>query len=213
MRILLLICFTLLLSACSSSPPQQKTIIDWTNFLEWNNHQYIGNEFLFVTNPSYIGRSVGTTSFHVEKHVHNESYQPKNGDAAFLPEGTELHAVKNVSPKQVLAVSTQRVYTTKNFSLPSLDKETITKIQITKEGKTVFSTTDLSTIQTIHSIIREGVEEETPISSSAPLSYTVYFTLSSPLSLKYTLHNIDGMFYLEQKKSVRLPEEFLYYVK
>lgn len=212
MRVLFVILILCFITACSSSPNEPKTVVDWTNFLEWNNQQYIGNPSLFVSNPSYMGRSVGTTSFHVQKHVQDASYQPKNGDAAFLPEGTALHAVKNVSTKQVLAVSTQRVYTTKTFHSPSLKQATITRIQITNEGKTIFSTSDPLTIETIQSILDEGAEEELPTTTSSPHSYLIYFTLSSPLSLKYTLHELDGMFYLEKEKSIRLPEEFSFYV-
>jgi hypothetical protein len=213
MRISFIVLIILILSACSTSSPEQKTVVDWTNFLEWNNHQYIGNEQVFVSNPSDIGKSVGRTSFHVQKHVHDSSYKPKNGDAAFLPEGTTLHAVKEVSPKQVLAVSTQRVYTTKNFKEPSLFQEKITKIQLKKEGKTIFSATDPSTISTLRSIVKEGTLEEMPSTASTPVPYTIYFYLSSPLSLKYSLFEVDGMFYLEKDKGIRLPEEFVFYVK
>ncbi len=78
-----------LLSACGG-----KTLIDWADFVKLNDTSYISDGD--VIPKEYVGDKIGEVTGNVPGEIDGEysSDLEKNGDAAFLPVGTELYAVK-----------------------------------------------------------------------------------------------------------------------
>lgn len=94
---ILLLVAVLALTACSLNG--KKTQInfaetDWVDFVMLNDIQYIGNYDTGKLEDSSIEAVVGSVRFNASENVHDGSYKVKNGDAAYLPKGTELHKIK-----------------------------------------------------------------------------------------------------------------------
>ncbi|MGM9924535.1 MAG: hypothetical protein ACI35R_09840 [Bacillus sp. (in: firmicutes)] len=116
-RISILAVCSLLLSACNPSilsnncPPN--VVIEWANVVMINDIQY---EHAFPepadenTSPSIEkGHKIGEVTYQMADHACS-NHQMKNGDAAFLEEGTPLYEIKGYPPSLMVAANNQ-VYT------------------------------------------------------------------------------------------------------
>src|SRR5690625_3358070 len=97
----------LLLVACNSNTMKEdvnsNVIIDWVDFVKINDKQYNSlYNGAIISNEKYIGDAIGEVEFNVNDNVKETNYEVKNGDAAYLKEGTLFYEVKGKS--NVLAV-------------------------------------------------------------------------------------------------------------
>jgi hypothetical protein len=93
-----------LLVACSKNG----TIIDWVPFVRVNGvfyvaHQASPGEEGNIARPN-LGAEYARVRHKVAGNVSNPSYQPKDGDAAFLSKDTPLYVVPGYRPQFLLAV-------------------------------------------------------------------------------------------------------------
>ncbi|PID24925.1 hypothetical protein [Sporosarcina sp. P7] len=93
----------LLLTACSSNPSKtlpspQNTIIDWVDFVKWNDATYEANyEMNELEKDWETTGEVGEVKYMLDGHA-GTNHQTKNGDAAYLQKGTKLFAMKGYDP-------------------------------------------------------------------------------------------------------------------
>lgn len=96
------------LAACAALPSanSQHIQIDWVDFIRFGGITY-------TPLPVSCGRALSArdlgpvfavTSFKLDGNVQDPGYQSKDGDAAFLPVGTKVYAVKGYKPTFRLAV-------------------------------------------------------------------------------------------------------------
>jgi hypothetical protein len=97
MRILLIwIGFIVTLTGCLQPSNQH---IDWVNFVQLNGirymeHTQVGREL----RESDLGSEFARVKFKLEGNVNDSDYKTKDGDAAFLAEGTPVYTVKGYKP-------------------------------------------------------------------------------------------------------------------
>lgn len=95
---MLLLPILLLLTACSFNPSPQNTIIDWVDFVKWNDTTYEANyEMNEVKKDWETAGEVGEVKYMLDGHA-GTNHQTKNGDAAYLQKGTKLFAMKGYDP-------------------------------------------------------------------------------------------------------------------
>lgn len=94
-------CITLvaLASACGVGA-HPKANIDWISFVQVRGRQYVAVRSLGAraTSPAVLGRAVATVRKTLAGHVFDPHYRPRDGDAAFLPVGTQLREVRGFAP-------------------------------------------------------------------------------------------------------------------
>ncbi|PIC66748.1 hypothetical protein CSV71_08005 [Sporosarcina sp. P21c] len=94
----LLLPILLLLTACSFNPSPQNTIIDWVDFVKWNDTTYEANYEINKLNKDWeTAGEIGEVKYILDGHA-GTNHQTKNGDAAYLQKGTKLFAMKGYDP-------------------------------------------------------------------------------------------------------------------
>lgn len=76
--------------------------IHWAPFLKLNDIRYAGYRKGPAIDKSMLGNEVAQVDFMVNCHT-NIDYKSQNGDAAFMPIGTPIYAIKGVDPALQLA--------------------------------------------------------------------------------------------------------------
>ncbi|PIC58618.1 hypothetical protein CSV80_03595 [Sporosarcina sp. P12(2017)] len=95
---MLLLPILLSLTACSFNPSSQNTIIDWVDFVKWNDTTYGANyEINELEKDWETAGEVGEVQYMLDGHA-DANHQSKNGDAAYLSKGTKLFAMKGYDP-------------------------------------------------------------------------------------------------------------------
>lgn len=88
-------------------------IIDWVDFLMINNIKYYQNyDGTKAVAEDQLGEKVGEVSFMLNEHACTD-YKTKNGDAAFLPIGTVIYALKGYKT-DFRVVADNKVYEVKD---------------------------------------------------------------------------------------------------
>jgi hypothetical protein len=96
----------LLMAACQlpGSPSSCNAQIDWVNFIEVGQTQYVaGPSDQTVLQQSDLGPVYAHVKFKVSGNVCDPSYRLKDGDAAFLVPGTPIYQVNGQPPGEQLA--------------------------------------------------------------------------------------------------------------
>lgn len=104
--IFLLISVVIIISGCSYVvSPKSHVIIDWVDFIKVNDitYQAVHSELGRELQEDDLDGNYTTTTFKVSGNIFDSSYRNKNGDAAFLDEGTLIYKVKGYNPNFRLA--------------------------------------------------------------------------------------------------------------
>lgn len=89
--------------AVTEQPKQEEDMpctakIDWVDFLMINDIRYWHNyEGVSEVKPDQIGEKIGEVAYMLDGHACTD-HTTKNGDAAFLPTGTPIYAMKGYRP-------------------------------------------------------------------------------------------------------------------
>lgn len=167
------------LAGCSQSPKSlfgSHAEIDWVDFIKLNSQSYEGIYSGTLSDPSLVGKEIGSVKFKVADNVTNPNYKTKDGDAAFLEKGTKIFEVKGnpnlVVVKDKDVIGGFRVYYRDRGKYPyhfkDLNQNKIEKIQIYEEhyGNTkldyqLLSTmTNPSQITAFLKLINQGTEND-----------------------------------------------------
>jgi hypothetical protein len=86
---------------------QSHTIIDWVDFVQLGDHQFLRAEPTVVIAEADLGQPVGTVrrELSTEDDV-SPDHHPTDGESAFLPPGTRLFAVRKYAPDERIAAQT-----------------------------------------------------------------------------------------------------------
>lgn len=95
----LVVCTTLAVvaSACGGGA---RPNIDWVSLVNVRGRQYVAVDQAGAppTSPAVLGRVVATVKKTIAGHVFDPHYRAHDGDAAFLPVGTQLREVRGFAP-------------------------------------------------------------------------------------------------------------------
>jgi hypothetical protein len=83
----------------------QNTKIDWVDFLKLNGVSYTASFHGVLTDSTKLGKVIGKVGFQVSDNVHDPQYVTKDGDAAFLAQGTDIHAIDGYPDHEIVAVA------------------------------------------------------------------------------------------------------------
>jgi hypothetical protein len=91
-------------AGCRATPRagSQSVIIDWVDFVHLNQVEYVAGFDGAVPAPvaADIGVVVGTVSCQLSSLTYTQAPAPTaDGDAAFLPVGTQVHAIRGFAPE------------------------------------------------------------------------------------------------------------------
>lgn len=89
----------IVLAGCSGRfPTSEQTIIDWVDFVKWDGTTYSMN---YDSDSESIqwqkAQKLGEVRFTLDGNA-GVNHKTKDGDASYLPEGTEIYAIEGYSP-------------------------------------------------------------------------------------------------------------------
>ncbi|WP_217585873.1 hypothetical protein [Lentibacillus saliphilus] len=199
----------LFIAGCEGTLPQKgHTIIDWVDFVKINDIQYHASYSAVIADETFIGEKIGEVAFNVDDNITNPSYDIKNGDAAYLEEGTNLYLVKAmpgyIAVKDPYKINGYKLYLNKDYvsrdvplHFKNIDMTTVTKIEIydgAREPQLLNALSDQEDVSALVDILANGevTSRYTPNTSKGdPDRYQIIFYHSMPIAYYNTLFN-DG---------------------
>lgn len=187
------------------------TIIDWVDFINWDDKEYNGIYTGVLADDSYVGKQIGTVKFKVADNVTNPSYKTKNGDAAFHEKGTEIYAVEGeddlIAVKDERSINGYRVYysvenTGYTWHYKDIPVNEVKKVEIyeayTPEGSIrIAEIIDLADISRFLDILKNSKEDKAfhpNMDNGDPIYYEIVLYTDGPIAGKYGLQ-FDGTTY------------------
>ncbi|MFC5772706.1 hypothetical protein [Ectobacillus antri] len=207
----------LLLTACGE---QRHAIIEWVDFIKWNNAKYQGISTGTLADTSLIGEEVGKIKFRINDNIYDPEYKAKNGDAAFLEAGTVLHQVKG-HPELLAVKDTKKVngyyiyYKDKSLEnykwhYKDMPKQEVKKITVHARDNAniqlIREITDPSEIERMFRLLEEGHVQEVAISEEAK-EYEVSFYTNEPVAYTYSVFQSQDQYYWMPWEQEVLPAE------
>lgn len=93
-RGLLFVVLVLGLVGCGADGYERTHVdIDWVHFVQWDGVTYVALYDEVMTDESFVGDSFGEVLHRLDGNVTDTNYRSKDGDAAYLDEGTKLYHV------------------------------------------------------------------------------------------------------------------------
>ncbi|MEW9674350.1 hypothetical protein [Ammoniphilus sp. 3BR4] len=100
---------TLMITGCDSVRLNTKgnANLSWVSFIHIDDRHYRGDFNFVLTDPSKIGVQIGEVEFNTSKNVSNPEYRVRNGDSAFLEEGSKIYAIKGYPDYSYIAAESK----------------------------------------------------------------------------------------------------------
>ncbi|MGH8938906.1 MAG: hypothetical protein ACRDV2_06100 [Actinomycetes bacterium] len=98
---------------CPPSDAAGDAVIDWVEFVRLDGVMYSGVDPANTVDSALVGEQVARVRCRIGDIVSNPDFRARDGDAAYLPAGTALHAFGDADPDLRLAVEQEgawRVY-------------------------------------------------------------------------------------------------------
>jgi hypothetical protein len=75
-----------------------RVMIDWIDMIKWGGHQYAAQlpASTSTVAPGKVGSRIGLTRCHIADSTAGPQFTFHDGDATFLPVGTEINTIKGV---------------------------------------------------------------------------------------------------------------------
>lgn len=205
-----LIAAALAVSGCSQmiNPIKGNAIIDWVDFVKLNGNLYRGLYHHVIKDPNLVtDQVVGEVKFRVADVVSNPKYKTKDGDAAFLAEGTKLYQVEGFRPDELIAAKDEnriggyRLYAGEEFyktvrhHYKDMPKNQVEQIQLFVQGEVqAFRSLTGEEISRFLAFLENG-EDKLDFSpdqtNGDPKFYNMVFYADGPLAYVYDLAD-DG---------------------
>lgn len=214
-KIIMLLAGIFILAGCSNTIfntlTSTETIIDWVDFIKWDDKSY---EVIYegvLADESYIGEVKGTVKFKVADNVTNPNYKTKNGDAAFHEKGTEFFAVKDhpdlLAVKDKEEIGGYRLYYARDEGAPKwhfkdVPRELVKRIEFyslyTAEGNKQLSAwenpEDLDAILQLLATSKEQPDFSPNTTEKDPDYYNILLYAEGPIAYRYNIQ-FDGETY------------------
>ncbi|MFB3167142.1 hypothetical protein P5G62_008465 [Neobacillus sp. 179-C4.2 HS] len=207
----LFILLLIVLTGCRTTPFGGHAVIDWVDFIKWEDIEYNGIYSGVLADEKFIGEKLGTVKYKVADNVTNPNYKIRNGDAAFHEKGTEIFtihghsnliAVKDASQINGYSVYYSRDATEQQWHFKNVPLDKVNKIEIyqpyTSEGNLLLSTyTNLEELKHILELLKNS-EESPNFSPNTEKGDPDYFHIvlytGQPIAYKFDLQ-FDGATY------------------
>jgi hypothetical protein len=149
----LCILLLIVLTGCGNTPNGGHAVIDWVDFIKWEDIEYNGIYSGVLADEKYIGEKLGTVKYKVADNVTNPNYKIRNGDAAFHEKGTQIFTIKGlanlIAVKDFRQINLYSVYysrdaTEQQWHFKNVPLDKVNKIEIyqpyTSLGNKILST-------------------------------------------------------------------------
>jgi len=217
----------LVITACSSEKKIQpmptnpvseeaQVIVDWIDFVHVKDREYIASYDLAISSEQYVEpKPFGTVEFKIGGVVTDENYKSKNGDASYLPIGTQLYAIKGLPTEEIMAVKTTgvtngyRIYMTSDSeSKYTPDFDTITNDNILTieviEGDQILSQLDGDRKEKFLNLLRSGLNMENfkpNPNEKDTIGYRLVMYTAGALSYQFDIFDDQNQVYFYPKKA------------
>ena len=200
----------------SSVPEETNTVIDWIDFVHVKDQEYTASYDLAISSEQYIEtKPFGKVEFKIGGVVTEPNYKSKNGDASYLPIGTQLYAIKGLPTDEIMAVKTTgvtngyRIYMTSDSeSKYTPDFDTITNDNILTieviEGDQIISQLDGDRKEKFLNLLRSGLNMEnfTPNASEGDtIGYRLVMYTAGALSYQFDIFDDQNQVYFYPKNA------------
>jgi hypothetical protein len=207
----LFILLLIVLTGCRSTPFDGHTVIDWVDFIKWEDIEYNGIYSGVLADEKFIGEKLGTVKYKVADNVTNPNYKIRNGDAAFHEKGTEIFTIHGhsnlIAVKDASQINGYRVYysrdvTEQQWHFKNVPLDKVNKIEIyqpyTSEGNLLLGTyTNLEELKHFLELLKNS-EESPNFSPNTEKGDPDYFQIvlytDQPIAYKFDLQ-FDGATY------------------
>lgn len=231
-RVLICFIFVLVLIGCTKDwNPMRHTIIDWVDFVKLEGGTYQALYGVVLSDPGLVtGEVAGKVKFHVDENVTNPSYETKEGDAAFLEEGTKLYVIQGLDPTSYLAVKddtkvggyklygNEDLVDLRRFSYDKLVASQVSQIEIyegydgTKRIKGIEGEEVLELMELLSSGVKN--EEYRPsVSEGDPAAVRLVFDDGDPILQEHLVMKDDVHYYWHADGLTLLDDEVGRYVQ
>ncbi len=191
------------------------TAIDWVNFIKFSDITYLskrGIEISFTEEDLYYFDEV---QFQVANNVNELGYHSKNGDAAFLEEGTPIYSIRDYSPDfRLIAKTGTEMILYEADTNPSAKKgadllDISRKVEYIGINSAIDGTAELASIreegqvsQLVEMILEAPVDQT--FRSHEGRQYFIAFYLNDGTVVKRSYHIGSG----NLSRGIMLPDEF-----
>jgi hypothetical protein len=183
------------------------TEIDWVDFIKWQGKEYHAVYNGFISDPSLIGDKIGVTNFKVSENITDTGYKTKDGDAAFLPKGTALYNIKNmtgfIAVKDEFQINGYQLYVEYNskqdrFWFKHIPLEKVKKIEtyaidpqnyVDRTLQHTFSgKEEIENILSLLTSSKTNANYEPDMKDGDPIMYEMTFHTGDPIAYKISIH-------------------------
>jgi len=206
-----------------------QSVIDWVDFIQWNDHDYTGVLNSELADASFIDKEIGEVRFKVVDNVTNSSYQLKDGDAAFHEKGTKLYSIKGedniIAVKDKAAINGYRIYFAIDnseykwhFEDVSLDQ--VKKIEIYKSAtpagnQQIATITEKAKMENLLEILSNSNDApafQPNTSAGDPISYQIILYTDEPTAYKYGVHYDGNTYFWHPSETAILSEDIQHFM-
>lgn len=221
---------SMLLMGCSKINMQNEAtdiIIDWVDFIKWEDTQYSALDEAVITDETFIGDKLGEVTFKVNENVSDPHYQTKHGDAAFWDKGTVLYKVRGmpyiIAVEDASEINGYRLYVdddiTNSWNAEQLEQSEVVKVEFFEGDiypNNINTLKEREKIDQLFDVLGEGEERpdyESDISEGDPDTYYIVFGFGEPLAIKVQLdHDADKWYWYPWELEI-LPDGIADYVQ
>jgi hypothetical protein len=226
----LFILIFIVLTGCRSTPFDGHTMIDWVDFIKWEDIEYNGIYSGVLADKKFIGEKLGTVKYKVADNVTNPNYKIRNGDAAFHEKGTEIFTIHGqpnlIAVEDASQINGYRVYysrdaTEQQWHFKNVPLDKVNKIEIcqsyTSEGNTLLSDyTNRDEFQTLL-LLLENSEESPNFQPNTEKGDPDYFQIvlytDDPIAYKFDVQFDGSTYYWYPWDTAILSNEIETYLK
>jgi hypothetical protein len=226
----LFIFLLIILTGCRTTPFSGQAVIDWVDFIKWQDIEYNGIYSGVLADEKYIGEKLGTVKYKVADNVTNPNYKIKNGDAAFHEKGTQIFSIKGhanlIAVKDARQINGYSVYysrdgTEQQWHFKNVPIDKVNKIEIyqpyTSLGIKLLSTfTNHEELTHILALLKnsEASPNFSPNTEKGdPDHFQIVLYTEEPIAYKYDLQFDGTTYYWYPWETAILSNEIQAYLK
>ncbi|WP_251550676.1 hypothetical protein [Neobacillus muris] len=227
-RLALMIIMIFTLTPCKNIPLSH-SIIDWVDFVKWDEKEYLGIYDGVLSDEKFIGEKLGTIKFQVDGNVTNPNYKTKNGDAAFHPKGTEIYSIKGepnlLAIKSSTDINGYRVYYNEDgkyhWYFKNMPSDKVFRIEIFHlySGQGPQKITEINhpdELQQFLELLKSSKVKpnfQPDASQGDPVYYEMVFYTDGPIAYKYDLQFDGQTFFWHPWDTSILPQEIKSFIQ
>ena len=213
------------LAGCSKF--EQSVIIDWVDFMKFNDTMYTNSYSKELASEQYLGEVVSTVKFKLDENVTNTFYKSKNGDAAYLEKGTKIYEVIGVEGVYAVkdarnSINGYQIYEENGDSrFEKVEQSDIHKIEIHEMlptggyrfVKSLENKADIQSFLTLLNTSEVNLNFEPNNDKQDPFYFSVLFYHDGPIVDSYTICFDGTTYYWFPFETAILTEEMATYLQ